>query len=75
MISLMHPDVSEISLFATYIGTAYIRSVPMYYYLSFRRRYIGIEISMSIPMYVGSNLWSSPICGVTSPLGIFELCN
>ena len=28
----------------------------MYYYLSFRRRYIGIEISMSIPMYVGSNL-------------------
>ena len=28
----------------------------MYYYLSFSRRYIGIEISMPIPMYVGLNL-------------------
>ena len=28
----------------------------MYYYLSFRRRYIGIEISMPIPMYGVSNL-------------------
>ena len=28
----------------------------MYYYLSFRRRYIGIEISMPIPMYAGPNL-------------------
>ena len=28
----------------------------MYYYSGFSRRYIGIEISMPIPMYVGSNL-------------------
>ena len=33
-----------------------LRAFPMYYCTSFSRRYIGIEISMPIPMYVGPNL-------------------
>ena len=32
------------------------RAFPMYCYSSFSRRYIGIEIAMPIPMYVGPNL-------------------
>ena len=32
------------------------RAFPMYYCISFSRRYIGIEISMPIPMYAGPNL-------------------
>ena len=32
------------------------RAFPMYCYTSFSRRYIGIEISMPIPMYGGPNL-------------------
>ena len=33
-----------------------LRAFPMYYCTSFSRRYIGIEISMPIPMYGGPNL-------------------
>ncbi len=41
----------------TYIGNARFRVFPMYCYSGFSRRYIGIEISMPIPMYVGPNLY------------------
>ena len=33
-----------------------LRAFPMYYYTGLSRRYIGIEISIPIPMYGGSNL-------------------
>ena len=54
---LGHPDVSGISLLGTYIGNVRFRAFPMYCYSGFSRRYIGIEISMPIPMYVGPNLY------------------
>ena len=40
----------------TYIGNARLRAFPMYCYSGSSMRYIGIEISMPIPMYVGPNL-------------------
>ena len=46
----------ECMVFGTYIGNARVRAFPMYYYSSFSRRYIGIKISMPIPMYGVSNL-------------------
>ena len=46
----------ECMVLCTYIGNARLRAFPMYYYSGFSRRYIGIEISMPIPMYVGPNL-------------------
>ena len=46
----------ECMVFVTYIGNARFRTFPMYCYSSFSRRYIGIEISIPIPMYGGSNL-------------------
>ena len=46
----------ECMVFGTYIGNARVRAFPMYHYSSFSRRYIGIEISMPIPMYKGPNL-------------------
>ena len=47
---------SECMIFGTYIGNAQSRAFPVYYYSSFCRRYIGIKISMPIPMYGVSNL-------------------
>ena len=46
----------ECVVFGTYIGNAQFRAFPMYYYTSFSRRYIGIEIAMPIPMYGDPNL-------------------
>ena len=46
----------ECMVLCTYIGNARLRAFPMYYCISFSRRYIGIEISKPIPMYGGSNL-------------------
>ena len=43
--------------------------------LSDFRRYIGNDLCWPIPMYYLDIIGSSPICGVNSPLGIFELCN
>ena len=43
-------------VFGTYIGNARFRAFPMYYCPGFSRRYIGIKISMLIPMYGVSNL-------------------
>ena len=38
-------------------------------------RYIGDGLYWPLPMYYLVRFGSSPICGVNSPLGIFELCN
>ena len=46
----------ECAVLGTYIGNVRVRALPMYCYSGFSRRYIGIEISMPIPMYVGPNL-------------------
>ena len=46
----------EYMVLCTYIGNAQSRAFPMYYYSSFIRRYIGIKISIPIPMYGVSNL-------------------
>ena len=46
----------EYMVLCTYIGNARLRAFPMYYYPGFSRRYIGIEISIPIPMYGVSNL-------------------
>ena len=46
----------ECMVFGLYIGNARLRAFPMYYCTSFCRRYIGIEISMPIPMYGVPNL-------------------
>ena len=43
-------------VFGTYIGNARFRAFPMYCYSGFSMRYIGIEISIPIPMYGGPNL-------------------
>ena len=46
----------EYMVLCTYIGNAQSRAFPMYYCPGFSRRYIGIKISMLIPMYGVSNL-------------------
>ena len=46
----------EYMVFGTYIGNVRCRAFPMYCYSSFSRRYIGIKISIPIPMYGVSNL-------------------
>ena len=50
------PMYLEYMVLCTYIGNVRLRGFPMYYYASFSRRYIGIEISIPIPMYGTSNL-------------------
>ena len=49
------PMYPECMVFGTYIGNVRFRAFPMYCYFGFSRRYIGIEISIPIPMYGGSN--------------------